>query len=105
MEEVSEEPETKTVSLLSQRVKQADIVLTALQAIGFGWLLIILFQVLNGPPSIVGNPRSYGSDYGVWIQGVQFSQLILALTVGGAASLSRSLLSWVPAIFHRLRRK
>ena len=105
MEEVSEEPEMKTVSLLSLRLKQAEIMLTALQAIGFGWLLIILFQVLNGPPSIVGNPRSYGSDYGVWIQGVQFSQLIIALTIGGAASLFRSVLSWVPGIVRRLRKR
>jgi len=103
--ETVEKTHVETVSMLSQRLKQAEIVLTALQVIGFGWLLILLFQVLNGPPSVVYNPRSYGSDYGIWIQGVQFSQLIVALTIGGAASLLRSILSWIPGIIHWLRRR
>ena len=105
MVETVERTYVEAVSMLSLRLRQAEIMLTALQVIGFGWLLILLFQVLNGPPSVVYNPRSYGSDYGIWIQGVQFSQLIIALTIGGAASLLRGILSWIPGIVHWLRRK
>ena len=105
MEETMGETKTKTISLSTHYLNQVEAVSGLLSFAGFGWLLILLFDVLTNPPVVVLNPASYGSRAGVWIQGVQFSQLIIALTIGGAASLLRGILSWIPGIVHWLRRK
>ena len=76
------------------RWRQIEVVLGIVSLAGFGWLAVLLFDVLSSPAVIVGNPASYGSRAGVWIQGVQFSQLVLAFTLSGLFGAFRTA-KWV----------
>src|SRR5207249_9066042 len=68
MEEISEETKTLTISLTTHYLNQVEAVLGLLSFVGFGWLLILLFDVLTTSPVIMANPASYGSRAGIWIQ-------------------------------------
>jgi hypothetical protein len=103
MEEVSAETATKNVSLTTHYLNQIEAVLGLLSFAGFGWLLVLLFDVLTNPPVIVLNPASYGSRAGVWIQGVQFSELIASMTLMSLVGLFRTARIVIPWIRKALR--
>ncbi len=103
MEETTEETKTKTVSLTTHYLNQVEAVLGLLSFAGFGWLLILLFDVLTNPPVVVLNPASYGSRAGVWIQGVQFAQLIASITLMSLVGLFRTARTVIPWIRKALR--
>ena len=65
MEEISEETKARTISLTTHYLNQVEAVLGLLSFAGFGWLLILLFDVLTNPPVIMANPASYGSRAGI----------------------------------------
>ncbi len=93
MEEAVREQKTKTVSLSAQRLKQFEVVLAIVSVAGFAWLLILLANVLTTPAIIVEYP-SVDPRSGVWIQGVQFSQLVMAFALSGLFGVFRTV-KWV----------
>jgi hypothetical protein len=103
MEEISEETKTLTISLTTHYLNQVEAVLGLLSFAGFGWLLILLFDVLTNPPVIMANPASYGSKAGIWIQGVQFVQLIASMSLMSLVGLFRTARTVIPWIRKALR--
>ncbi len=80
MEETTEK--TRVVSLSDLKWRRLEIVLGIVSLVGFGWLVILLVDALINPAVIIeyaaASPRA-----GVWIQGVQFTQLVVAFTLSG----------------------
>jgi hypothetical protein len=91
MEETTEK--TKTVSLSDLKWRRVEVVLGIVSLVGFAWLVILLVDALTHPAVIVeyapADPRSR-----VWIQGVQFSQLVVAFTLSGLFGAFRTA-KWV----------
>ncbi len=91
MEETTEK--TNAVSLSDLKWRRLEVVLGILSIAGFAWLVILLVDALTNPAVIIAyvpaDPRA-----GVWIQGVQFSQLLVAFTLSGLFGAFRTA-KWV----------
>ena len=95
MEETTEN--AKTVSLSDLKWRWLEVVLGIISLTGFAWLVVLLVDALTHPAVIVeyapADPRS-----GVWIQGVQFSQLVVAFTLSGLFGAFRTAKSVIRAL-------
>src|SRR2546429_66915 len=84
---------TRAVSLSDLKWRRLEIVLGIVSLAGFAWLVILLVDALTNPAVIIeyapASPRA-----GVWIQGVQFSQLVVAFTLSGLFGAFRTA-KWV----------
>jgi hypothetical protein len=74
------------------------LITTLITVIGSVWFLVLALDVLSGPPSIQGFPQS-DPRYGVWIQGVQFNQIILSLSTTAAGLTIRGLYQTVRTLW------
>jgi len=97
LEDIRSMSRSKTESDLDDFV---ILLTTLITVVGAVWFLILALDMLRGPPSIEFIPQS-----GVWIQGVQFNQIILSLstttaglTLRGVWQISRTL--WR---YHRMK--